>query len=140
MKYFLLGIVLLCFNSQVVLAASEEGNLEIDSPSINVLKKSIAVRMPLLKPRFEAHSIGLTRDGLVQIMKPDNVHPTERRNVEILVEDDNKDRATLYREIARANGRADWEADLKRTFGERWINRAPVGWMIEDTPGVWKKK
>ena len=142
MKKLLSFIALLCFNSSIaiVLAATVEANLEIESPTIAVIKKSIAGRLPILKTRFEARSIGLTRDGLVEIMKPDNIHPTERRTVEILVEEDNKDRATLYREIARANGRPDWEADLKRTFGERWINRAPIGWMIEDTPGIWKKK
>jgi uncharacterized protein len=140
MKKFLSFFLCLCFNSPFAFAATVEANLEIESPTIAVIKKSIAGRLAVLKPRFESRSIGLTRDGLVAIMKPDNIHPTERRTVEILVEEDNKDRATLYREIARANGRPDWEADLKRTFGERWINRAPMGWMIEDAPGIWKKK
>ncbi len=135
---FVIGLVFYSIYTPAM--AQTEANLGIDSPSIAVIKKSLATRMPILKPLFESHSIGLTRDGLIQIMKPDNIHPTERRNVEMLVDDDNKDRATLYREIARANGRPDWEADLKRTFGERWINRAPTGWMIEDAAGVWKKK
>jgi len=132
-------VLLLCSWTPFALAQTE-ANLEIVSPSIAVIKKSIAGRLPALKPRFESLSIGLTRDGLIKIMQPDNIHPVERRSVEILVEDDNKDRATLYREIARANGRPDWESELKRTFGERWIYRAPAGWMIEDAPGVWKKK
>jgi uncharacterized protein len=123
-----------------LLYAQGEANLDVDSPSIAIIKKSLAARFATIKPLLASGTIGLTRDGQIAIANADNIHPTEKRQVEILVEEDNKDRTTLYREIARANGRADWEGELKRTFGERWINRAPQGWMVQDAKGMWVKK
>jgi uncharacterized protein len=123
-----------------ILYAQGEANLDVDSPSIAIIKKSLAARFVNIKPLLASGAIGLTRDGQIAIANADSIHPTEKRQVEILVEEDNKDRITLYREIARANGRADWEGELKRTFGERWINRAPPGWMVQDAKGGWVRK
>lgn len=126
--------------SSSVINAQGEANLDVDSPSISIIKKSLAARFVSLRPLLASGTLGLTRDGQIAIANADNIHPTEKRQVEVLVEEDNKDRLTLYREIARANGRPDWESELKRTFGERWINRAPSGWMIKDEKGAWVKK
>ena len=64
----------------------------------------------------------------------------DRADLITLVADDNKDRSTLYREIARANGHAEWETDLRATFGQRWISRAPSGWYYRDSAEAWIHK
>ncbi len=120
--------------------AAGEANLDVDSPSISVIKKSLAGRFATLNPLFESGVIGLTRDGMVAVSNATKINQADRARIDILVKDENMDRATLYREIARANGRPDWENELRKTFGERWISRAPSGWMIKNTKSEWVQK
>ena len=57
-----------------------------------------------------------------------------------LVADENRDRSELYKEIARANGHPEWEAEIRKTFAQRWIVNAPGVWWYQDAGGSWKKK
>ena len=57
-----------------------------------------------------------------------------------LVAEENSDRNNLYREIAAANKHPEWEADIRKTFAQRWIDRAAPGWYFQDASGGWKKK
>lgn len=124
-------------------AAHAESELQIDSASINAIKRSLADRLQLLRPHFESGVVGLTQDGMLSSRKTaewEALSLEQRRVIETLIVDDNKDRNTLVREIARANGRPDWEAGLKTTFAERWIQRAPPGWYIRQSNGQWVRK
>ena len=56
-----------------------------------------------------------------------------------LVADENRDRNALYAEIARANGRPEWEKEIRSTFARRWIANAPAGWQYRKG-GTWKTK
>jgi len=49
-------------------------------------------------------------------------------------------RAALYREIARANGKPEWENDIRATFAQRWIEKAQAGWYYQNTSGAWVRK
>lgn len=120
--------------------AAGEANLDVDSASISIIKKSLSGRFATLRPLFESGVIGLTSDGMVAVSNATKINQTDRIRIDILVKDENKDRATLYREIARANGRPDWENELQKTFGERWINRAPSGWTVKNAKGEWVQK
>jgi hypothetical protein len=115
-------------------------DLEVSTPAISVIKKSLASRFAKLKPHLDVGAIGLTHDGLVAVRDLKVIAAAEHAAVESLVAEENKDRAALYREIARANGRADWETDLKATFGQRWISRAFPGWYHRDSAGKWTQK
>jgi uncharacterized protein YdbL (DUF1318 family) len=53
---------------------------------------------------------------------------------------DNEDRAALYREIARVNGNPGWEKDIRATFAQRWIDRAPANWWVQNATGAWQQK
>jgi uncharacterized protein YdbL (DUF1318 family) len=65
----------------------------------------------------------------------------ERAVVKRLVAEDNRDRSTLYAEIAKANGHPEWEADIRGIFARRWIERgAQPGWFYQDASGSWKQK
>jgi uncharacterized protein YdbL (DUF1318 family) len=121
-------------------AAAQTPDLDVSTPAVTVIKNSLAQRFTKLKPHFDTGVIGLTHDGLVAIRDLTLVAAGERLAVENYVAEENKDRAVLYREIARANGRADWETDLKLTFGQRWISRAYLGWYYRDSTGKWQKK
>jgi uncharacterized protein YdbL (DUF1318 family) len=57
-----------------------------------------------------------------------------------LVADENRDRAALYREIARANGHPEWEKDVRSTFARVWQEEARRGYWIQLGNGSWKQK
>ncbi len=65
----------------------------------------------------------------------------ERANVKRLVAEDNRDRSALYAEIAKANDHPEWEADIRKIFARRWVERgAKGGWFYQDAGGAWKQK
>ncbi len=121
-------------------AASQSAEIDVTTAAVVVIKKSLAGRFMFLKPHFDSGAIGLTIDGLVAMRDLQAIALAQTLKVENFIAEENKDRATLYREIARANGRPDWESDIKAIFGERWISRAPVGWYYRDITGKWIRK
>jgi len=115
-------------------------DIDINTPSILVIKKSLLQRFATLKPHLDAGAIGVTADGLIAVRDLNAAAAPVRAGLEILVAEENQDRGSLYREIARANGRPDWEGDLKLTFGERFISRAQSGWYYRDSANKWNRK
>ena len=124
----------------IVPPAHAQANLNVDTPAIRQLTQSMEARHAQLKKYYDAGSIGLTRDGLVQVRDQNLVPLPERNSVRKLVAEENADRANLYREIAAANGHSEWEADIRTTFAERWASKAPAGWWYQDESGAWKQK
>ena len=121
-------------------SAQEEHEFDINTPAIMLLQKSMANRFPLLKAHLESGVIGLTYDGALAWRDAASIDANARQVLDNLINEENKDRATLYREIARANRRPEWESDLRSTFGKRWIARMPVGWFYRNAGGQWVKK
>jgi uncharacterized protein YdbL (DUF1318 family) len=124
----------------IVAPAHAQANLNIETPAIRQLTQSMEARHAQLKKYYDAGAIGLTRDGLVQVRDQNLVPLPERNSVRKLVAEENADRTNLYREIAAANGHAEWETDIRTTFAERWASKAPAGWWHQDEGGAWKQK
>ena len=120
--------------------AQAAANLDISSPEIRAVTASMQQRFGQLEKYFTSGAVGLTADGLIEV-RDQNVAPlAERAVVKRLVAEDNKDRQTLYAEIAKANGHPEWEADIRKTFARRWVERgAKPGWYYQDGGG-WKQK
>ncbi len=116
-----------------------QDDIKTDSPSINAIKKSLSDRFVLIKAQLDAGFAGLTHDGLVA-MRVQPPLAEARQALEQLIADDNKDRETLIREIARANGRSDWEDNLRAIFAERWRAHAQSGWWLRARNGEWARK
>lgn len=131
-----LCVTLLC---AVVLPASAQGNLEINTPAIAAVKQSMQTRHAELAPLYASGAIGLARDGAVALRDASGVPLAQRGRVNALIAAENADRSALYREIARANGHPEWEADIRNTFAQRWIDRAQSGWWVEGAKG-WTRK
>lgn len=121
-------------------AFAQQGNLDVDSPAITQLKSSMAERHRSLEPYYNSGVVGLARDGTVALHDPATVPLAQRQAVSKLVATENEDRAALYREITRINGNPAWEADIRATFAQRWIDRAPAGWWVQSASGAWQKK
>jgi uncharacterized protein YdbL (DUF1318 family) len=124
-------------------AAQAQGtpDLDISDPQIRAVTASMQQRFVDLKKYFDSGVIGLTADGQVTVRDPSPVPLAERAVVTRLVTEDNRDRATLYAELARANKHPEWEPDIRRTFARRWVERgAQPGWYYQDTGGRWLRK
>ena len=121
--------------------AQAQANLDISSPEIRAVTASMQSRFSELEKFFAGGSLGLTAEGLIELRDQASVPLAERALVKRLVAEDNKDRNTLYAEIAKANGHPEWEADIRKIFARRWVERgAQTGWYYQDTGGAWKQK
>jgi uncharacterized protein YdbL (DUF1318 family) len=121
-------------------AAHAQADLDVSTPEIRAITGSMKSRLDSsLNKYFASGAVGLTEDGMVEV-RDQNVIPLPERNaVRKLVADENKDRAALYAEIAKANNHPEWESDIKSTFAKRWIAKAPAGWYYQEG-GSWKQK
>jgi uncharacterized protein YdbL (DUF1318 family) len=117
-----------------------QANLDINTPAISALVASMQKRNAELGPFFANGAIGLTRDGSVALREVNAVPLAQRQQVNGLVAAENQDRSALYREIARANGKPEWENEIRTTFAQRWIDKAVGGWYYQNNAGVWTRK
>lgn len=117
-----------------------QGNLEINTPAISALKGAMQSRHAQLAAHYASGAVGLTRDGRIELRDANAVPLAQRQSVLALVAEENSDRAALYREIARANGHPEWEASVRNTFAQRWIDKAQAGWHFQNAAGAWTKK
>jgi uncharacterized protein YdbL (DUF1318 family) len=120
--------------------AFAQANLEINTPAITALQSSMQQRHAQLVGYYASGAIGLTRDGNIALRDANAVPLPQRQQVNALIAAENQDRAALYREIARANGRPEWENDIRATFAQRWIERAQPGWYYQSAAGSWVRK
>jgi uncharacterized protein len=124
-----------------VAEAQATPNLDVSDPQIRAVTASMQQRFGELKKYFDAGVIGLTADGLIAIRDQNDIPLAERATVARLVAEDNRDRETLYAEIAKANKHPEWEPDIRRTFARRWVERgAQPGWYYQDASGKWARK
>ena len=120
--------------------AVAQANLEISTPAISTVRESMRQRFNELRPYFESGAIGFTRDGNVALRDANLVPLPQRQQANSLIAAENADRAALYREVARANSHPEWEQDIRNTFGQRWVERAPAGWYYQTAAGTWARK
>ncbi|MBV2235697.1 MAG: YdbL family protein [Sterolibacterium sp.] len=136
------SLLLAAMAASVMIAspALAQANLEANTPVITQLKASMHGRHSQLAPHLASGAVGLTRDGAMQLRDATAVPLAQRQAVNGLVAAENADRAALYREIARANNKPEWEGEIRATFAQRWSDRAPAGWWIQDNSGNWMQK
>ena len=122
-------------------AQAQQAEIEINTPQINTIKARMAQRQRQhLDSMFDAGAIGFGSDGLVIIRDRSAVPLSERRSLESVVADENRDRKAVYREIAVANGHPEWEKDIQGTFAKEWVGNARRGWYYQDASGAWRQK
>ncbi len=120
--------------------AQAQADITISSPAIERIRQSLAERYRQhLQGLLDNGAIGLTADGLVAVRDVNAAPLNQRGRITQLVEQQNRDLQTLYREIAQANNRPDWTAQIQATFAERWISHARPGWWYQAN-GSWRQK
>jgi uncharacterized protein YdbL (DUF1318 family) len=122
-------------------AQAQQAEIDINTPQINAIKARMAQRQKdSLNAFFDAGAIGFGNDGLVVLRDRAAVPLNERRNLESIVAEENRDRKAVYREIAVANNHPEWEADIQKTFAREWVDNARKGWYYQDAGGSWVQK
>ena len=122
-------------------AQAQQPEININTPQINAIKARMAQRQrQTLAAWFDAGAIGFTADGLVTIRDRSAVGLNERRNLESVVAEENRDRKAVYREIAVANGHPEWEQQIQETFAREWVQNARPGWYYQEAGGNWRQK
>lgn len=120
--------------------ALAQANLEINTPAIASLQASMQGRHTQLAGHYASGAVGLTRDGNIALRDANAVALAQRQQVNSLIAAENQDRTALYREIARANGKPEWEGEIRATFAQRWIEKSQPGWYYQNPSGSWVRK
>ena len=115
-------------------------NFSVDSPEIRRLRASLKKRHGALAPFFRSGAIGFTQDGRVAVRDAKAVSLRDRKRLDTLVAQENRDRNALYKAIAKANGHPEWERDVRAVFAKTWIDKAEAGWWYRKSSGQWARK
>jgi uncharacterized protein YdbL (DUF1318 family) len=121
--------------------AESTPDINLKTPAIQAIQQRMAQRFDgALKASFDAGALGFTRDGMISVRDASKIALKDRVAVNQAVADDNRDRKAVYREIAVANGHAEWEGQIRETFAKQWASSAHAGWWYQDASGAWKQK
>ena len=116
-------------------------DIDVTTPNIRALIESRAKRFPALRPLYGEGIIGETNDGQLSIRSIEGLGLKERAEANKLVKDENKDRNSLYLEIAEANDiPSDSVPDIQKLFANSMRKRAAEGWWVQKDNGEWVKK
>jgi len=122
-------------------AYAQEGALEVSTATIRALKTSIKKRFPNLVSYFQRGIIGENNGGLLEIRTWEGVSLPERAKVKQLVEAENKDRISLYQEIAKTMGIDPSQLErVQKIFAKQWQKTTPSGTWIQTEDGKWVRK
>lgn len=127
--------------SLVISDAHAAADITIRTPAIQAIQSRMATRFETsLQQHFDSGALGFTNDGMITLRDATKVGLKDRVGVNQAVADDNRDRDAVYREIAVANGHAEWEDEIRATFARQWVDSARAGWWYQTTAGAWKQK
>jgi uncharacterized protein len=126
----------LCLVSALCFAAAD---LEINTAAISSIQNSMQSRHTQLAAYYASGAIGLSNDGMIALRDATLIPLAQRQAANSLVSAENADRNALYKEIANANGHPEWEAEVRSTFAQRWVQKAQSGWWYQTAAG-WVKK
>jgi uncharacterized protein YdbL (DUF1318 family) len=122
-------------------ASAQTADINIQTPQIQAIQTRMQQRFSDVLSKFSASgAIGFTRDGFVAVRDAASIALPDRARVNAAVADENRDRKAVYREIALANGHAEWETQIRDAFAKQWIQQARAGWYYQDASGAWKQK
>ena len=121
--------------------AQGQPDITIKTPAIQAIQARMAARFDAtLRKGFDAGALGFGKDGMIVLREPGALELKDRAAMQAAVADDNRDRKALYKEVAVANGHAEWEAQIRDVFSKQWVASARGGWWYQDKSGAWKQK
>jgi uncharacterized protein YdbL (DUF1318 family) len=122
-------------------AHAQEADINVSTAAIRKLKESMKARADQLKPYLAAGNVGVGKDGMLVVRNLSAVALRDQAEMRRLVEAENRDRASLYREIAKANNFGeDRVDDIQNIFAQTWVEKAERGWQVQKADGSWGAK
>lgn len=122
-------------------AYAQAADITIRTPQIQAIQSRMQQRFASsLASHFASGAIGFSADGLVAMRDAAAVPLSARAALNAAIADENRDRQAVYREIAVANGHAEWESQIRAAFAKQWIQQAKAGWYYQDASGAWQQK
>ena len=116
-------------------------NVNVSTPAIRALKESMGNSFRQLKPYYEKAVVGENNNGLVETRDTAGLDLREQAQVKQLVDQMNKDRTALYREIQAANNYpAEILPQIQKIFANSWRDKSRPGWWTQNANGQWVKK
>jgi uncharacterized protein YdbL (DUF1318 family) len=120
--------------------AQGQPDITIKTPAIQAIQARMAARFDSeLRAAFDAGALGFASDGTIVVRDASKLALKDRVAVNQAVAEDNRDRKAVYREVAVANGHAEWESQIREVFARQWVASARAGWWYE-SGGSWKQK
>jgi uncharacterized protein YdbL (DUF1318 family) len=115
--------------------------IDIKTPVIQKVIATLKKRYPKLAPWYQRGAVGEGKDGYLAMRPLKGLRLKEKRDLRLLLKQENDDRKTLYTKIAEAN-RIDrkFVAEIGVTFCKQWQGKSKPGWWIQGKDGKWKKK
>ncbi len=116
-------------------------DINVTTAAIRALKADMRVRSLKLKPYLRAGRIALRSNGLLESRDLEGLPLQEKALVRKLLDAENRDRGSLYREITSANNLpAERVADVQAIFAEAWLRKAEAGWWVQAADGSWSQR
>ncbi|MCX8027442.1 MAG: YdbL family protein [Thermodesulfovibrionales bacterium] len=122
-------------------AYAQQINIEVSTPAIRALKESMKGRYQYLYQFYQRGAIGENMKGYLEERDIAQLNLKERADVRNLIQQENRDRQSLYLEIISAN-RFGQEVlpQVERIFANSWRAKSQAGWWIQDDNGQWRRK
>lgn len=114
-------------------------DLRVDAPGVSAIVQKMRARHAQLAGYYTSGEVGLTADGMIGLHDTGVAPPASRYTMNALVAAENQDRNALYAEIANTNGHPEWQAGVRNTFAQRWVERALPGWWVQ-SDDYWEQK
>lgn len=122
-------------------AQAAEPDIDVSTPKIRAIKEAMRARSEELKPYLASGSVGIGADGMLIVRDAAALDLASKARLRRLVDAENKDRGTLYEEIAAANDfGADRVGSIRKIFADTWIQKAKQGWWVQEAGGTWSRK
>ena len=113
----------------------------VSNPAIDSIKARIKGRSAVLIPYLSSGAIGEGNDGLVAVREISALPMKDRATLNPIVKEENNDRMSLYREVAKELGVKDKDLpQVRKSFAKEWQRNAKPGWWIQDDSGQWRKR
>ncbi len=121
--------------------ACAQVNVDVSTPAIRALKESMRNDFQQLKPYYDRSVVGENNNGLVEIRDTTGLDLKEQAQVKQFVDQMNKDRSALYREIQSANKYPpELLPQIQRIFANSWREQSRPGSWVQNDNGQWVKK
>lgn len=121
---------------------NQDIDINLKTPAIREIDKRREKRFKELEGALDKQHIGEGNDGRLYLRdKADELGAKERKELEKIVKDENKDRDDFIKEIIKANKLSGEGAEEKtrEAFARARRKNARVGWWIQKPDGKWVK-